>query len=137
VRIHSAVVSNRRPPMIADEDIPQLSLAPADVSNTDRQRGHAINALLESHAARAGLLHDAHRIFRQVGSGDSGGFFPIGRAARSRAASYDRLSTRTRASIASTELRPASASVGRSARLVFGTGSSPEPQVLLAASRSP
>ena len=30
MQIHSAVVSNHRPPVIADEDIPQLSLAPAD-----------------------------------------------------------------------------------------------------------
>jgi CheY-like chemotaxis protein len=31
VQIHSAAVANRYPPLIVDEDIPQLSLAPADL----------------------------------------------------------------------------------------------------------
>jgi CheY-like chemotaxis protein len=31
MQIHSAAVANRRPPLIVDEDIPQLSLAPADL----------------------------------------------------------------------------------------------------------
>ena len=31
MQIHSATVANRRPPLITDEDIPQLSLAPADL----------------------------------------------------------------------------------------------------------
>ena len=41
MQIHSVVASNRRPPVICDEDIPQLPLAPADfrilIVNEDMQ----------------------------------------------------------------------------------------------------
>jgi CheY-like chemotaxis protein len=50
VQVHSAVVSTRRPPMIADEDIPQLSLAPADfrilIVNEDMQSADSLKHTL-------------------------------------------------------------------------------------------
>ncbi len=50
MQIHSAVASNRRPPVIADEDFPQLSLAPADlrilIVNEDMQSADSLKRTL-------------------------------------------------------------------------------------------
>jgi len=50
VQIHSAVMSNRRPPPMADEEIPQSSLAPADfrilIVNEDMQSADLLKRTL-------------------------------------------------------------------------------------------
>jgi CheY-like chemotaxis protein len=50
VQTHSAVTSNRYPPMIADEDIAQLDLAPADfrilIVNEDMQSADSLKCML-------------------------------------------------------------------------------------------